>query len=199
MAVLRHLSAFTHELFQSGAVDEGERDAVLAVLDKRERRLEITGVGGRAGQEGEGQEGSDNRVHCWTVGADSEEAASYWGGRNSQTAHHPPTALLSIGRLLCLPSCRPSVEAAPPQCCAALPALPALPAPRHTGPRSSSGQAARCASKKWPRWLHSLGSRYILSWLPLLRKLNMLWHAVARSACTPLIFNATHQRNALQN
>ncbi|KAI7841428.1 hypothetical protein COHA_004823 [Chlorella ohadii] len=42
MAVLRHLSAFTHELFQSGAVDEGERDAVLAVLDKRERRLEIT-------------------------------------------------------------------------------------------------------------------------------------------------------------
>lgn len=43
MAVLRQLSAFTRELYQGGGVDEGERDAVLAELGTRERRLEITG------------------------------------------------------------------------------------------------------------------------------------------------------------
>lgn len=46
MAVLRQLAAFTGELYQSGAVDEGERETVLGELGKRERRLEITGARG---------------------------------------------------------------------------------------------------------------------------------------------------------
>lgn len=49
MAVLRQLAAFAGEMYQAGAVEEGERDAVLEELGKRERRLEITGGLGAGG------------------------------------------------------------------------------------------------------------------------------------------------------
>ncbi|KAL4855761.1 Sodium/hydrogen exchanger 8 [Chlorella vulgaris] len=43
MAVLRQQLTFVHELFESGMVDEGEKDDMVAPLDKRMRHLEITG------------------------------------------------------------------------------------------------------------------------------------------------------------
>ncbi|KAL4855765.1 Sodium/hydrogen exchanger 7 [Chlorella vulgaris] len=43
MAVLRQQLTFVHELFESGMVDEGEKDDMEAPLDKRMRHLEITG------------------------------------------------------------------------------------------------------------------------------------------------------------
>lgn len=44
MAVLRRQAVFVQSLYQSGAVDEGERDAILAEVGRRERQLEITGA-----------------------------------------------------------------------------------------------------------------------------------------------------------
>ncbi|KAI3423997.1 hypothetical protein D9Q98_009830 [Chlorella vulgaris] len=43
MAVLRQQLTFVHELYESGMVDEGEKDDIEAPLDKRMRHLEITG------------------------------------------------------------------------------------------------------------------------------------------------------------
>ncbi|PRW32594.1 Sodium hydrogen exchanger 7 [Chlorella sorokiniana] len=43
MAVLRQQLTFVHELYESGMVDEGEKEDMLAPLDKRLRHLEITG------------------------------------------------------------------------------------------------------------------------------------------------------------
>ncbi|KAL4437060.1 hypothetical protein ABPG75_004199 [Micractinium tetrahymenae] len=43
MALLRRQAGFAQELYQSGAVDAGERGEILEALGKRERRLELTG------------------------------------------------------------------------------------------------------------------------------------------------------------
>lgn len=45
MAVLRRQEAHTQALFGGGALEAGERDAVLGELGRRMRRLEITGEG----------------------------------------------------------------------------------------------------------------------------------------------------------
>lgn len=44
MAVLRQQAVFAHTLYQSGGVDEGERDEILEEVGRRERQLEITGA-----------------------------------------------------------------------------------------------------------------------------------------------------------
>lgn len=43
MAVLRRQAVFAQGLYQSGAVDEGEREAILDEVGRRERQLELTG------------------------------------------------------------------------------------------------------------------------------------------------------------
>lgn len=135
MAVLRQLAAFAGELYQAGAVDEGERQAVLEELGKRERRLEITGVLAGRG------EGARNRAPLLAVGVPSRQ--------RPHLSRSPPSHPLP-------PPCRTRVEAASAGRRAALAALPALPAPPPPGAAAGAGQAAGCA-RCWgePRLLAS--------------------------------------------